>query len=272
MANVELEPQIQPNNLGRNMGELPPLDMNDPEVQSILTAEAEKQGEWLGRKLRLQNADKEDLIQQKLTEALLRAPQYDESRGITWFQFLRSKMMYVGTDWIQGPARLPKALAQHIRRMRAEFGDDVEAAWAVTEPKQMKGFREFAPFFNAFMIASSTVAINQQGDLVGSTIPDSSSVTGVTPVSLVSPDTADRLDEQIINIYEAWLSSLSEVDQEIWTLYKSPYFEMHGYRGIERALTIDPSTGAPLATKSTIERHVKTMLADLEELLGTPAA
>ena len=94
------------------MGNLPPLNMNDPEVQSILVAEAEKQGEWLKRKLRLQDADTEDLVSQKLVEALLQAPKFDPERGIDWFRFLRSKMMYVGTDWIQGPAHLPKAISQ----------------------------------------------------------------------------------------------------------------------------------------------------------------
>ena len=202
----------------------------------------------------------------KMVEALKQLPKHDPERG-PWEEFIYSKMSRIGVDWIRGPVELPTKVAQHVRKMRGEFGDDVEAAWAVTEPLRIKGIREFEPFFSAFMVASSTVSINPQGDLVGEVAVDGSSPTGVTPVSLVAPDTNGSHIDLIAEHVNRWYADLDERDQEIWTLYKSSYYNLRGVRGIELALSRKPGTDSPLASKSTIARRIKAMEEDLRSVL-----
>jgi hypothetical protein len=242
------------------MGDNTHLDMNDPATQRWIVESAETQADFDQRRLKLQDADRDELASKKALEALLQAPKYDPTRG-GWQKFLWAKMRWVGTDWIRGPVRLPAKVATHIRKMRVEFGDDVDAAWAVTEPLQLRGIREFGPFFNAFMIAGSTVSINTQGDLIGE-LDFAGEPRGITE-TLVSPDVADTTVDDGAEMYRQWLSEWSPLDQEIWALYNSVYFSQHGYRGIEQALTADLVTGEPPIRKSSIQRHVKAMEASL---------
>jgi hypothetical protein len=111
------------------------------------------------------------------------------------------------------------------------------------------------------MVASSTVSINQEGDLIGD-LDSAGEPRGITQ-TLVSPDVADTNINDGADMYRQWLSELSPLDLEIWTLYNSVYFAQHGYRGIEQALTADPVTGEPPIRKSSIQRHVKVMEASL---------
>jgi hypothetical protein len=166
--------------------------------------------------------------------------------------------------------------------MRAEFGDDIEAAWSYTEPQQLDGIREWAPFVNAFMVASSTISITPQGDLLDflgdnaptvENMPRAGRQRGLTSVpNLASPETAESsamgagLEEQWSAIYAEWRDNLSPLDYEIWSLRNSPFFEDHGYRGIEDALTADARTGQSPLKKSSIQRHVKAMEASLGAL------
>jgi hypothetical protein len=248
------------------MGPFPSPNQNDPHVQHWIQNRAEQQTKAVAFKYKLQPADREELISMKMLEALLQLPKHDPERG-PWEEFIYSKMSRIGLDWIRGPVELPAKVAQHVRKMRVLFGDDVDAAWAATEPLALKGIRQFEPFFNAFMIASSTVSINPQGDLVGEVSPDKASPIGITPVSLVAPDVSVNNSDLIAEHVNRWYAGLSERDKEIWTLYKSSYYQLRGVRGIELALSRKPGTDLPLASKSTIARRIKAMEEDLRSVL-----
>ena len=104
-------------------------------------------------------------------------------------------------------------------------------------------------------------------DGLGEVAVDGSSPTGVTPVSLVAPDTNGSHIDLIAEHVTRWYANLDERDQEIWTLYKSSYYNLRGVRGIELALSRKPGTDSPLASKSTIARRIKAMEEDLRSVL-----